>query len=184
MMITIATIQNLFSWVDASTAVVEFFGIIESLDVKVEKLGSAKLETALRELRHARNANSTEEEKSSLRAARSYFSEALSLEKKDDRKALAFLGLGMCFAQLGEKKNSLNTLIEFTSQPFNKQSLQETQILIAYKLLDQKPGNRKIPKHIVTEKENEKGELTITVEWQFYDNSDNNDDGDQWVMMM
>jgi hypothetical protein len=167
MMITIDTIKHVFSAVNTAKAVAQYFGLIESLGVKVDKLASAKLETALRELRHARNANSTKEQKSSLRAARTYFSEALSLEKKDDRKALAFLGLGMCFAQLGEEKNSLNTLIEFTSQPFDKQSLQETQILIAYELLDQtRPGNDKIPSHIVTEKENEKGELTIAVEWQ------------------
>jgi hypothetical protein len=36
--------------------------LIESLGVKVDKLASAKLETALRELRHARNANSTKEQ--------------------------------------------------------------------------------------------------------------------------
>lgn len=127
MEITITTIKAIFSTADTAKAVAKYTGLIESLGVKIDRLSSAKLDTALRELDHARNANCIDEKKSALRSARAKFSEALSLERKEKRRLLAFLGLGMCFAQLGEKQNLKNTLLELCLFNFRTNKLKRLQ---------------------------------------------------------
>lgn len=142
------TIGTIFSTVNAAKAVAEYTGLIESLGVKVDRLASAKLHTAMRELEHARNSSSLEEQRSALRQARVYLSEALSLERAEERLSLAYIGLGMVFSQLGEEQNCENTLAEFSSQPFRKRSVQSLQKEICRKILRRPANNPYLPSYI------------------------------------
>lgn len=125
MEITVATI---FSTANVARAIAEYMGLIDSLEVRINRITSSKLNTALRELKHGQNASSPDTEKSALQSARSYFSEALSLESREERLASAYIGLGMCFMQLNETENCKNTLIEFSNQPFKNDKVQGLQV--------------------------------------------------------
>ena len=118
MEITAATINTILSTTNTAKAISGYFRIIESFGISIDNLASAKLDTALRELGHARNANSDSEKKSALHSARVKFSEALSLERKPGRLTLAYLGLAMCFVQLGEGRNLKNILVEYCNRDF------------------------------------------------------------------
>ncbi len=94
-----------------SKAIGNYFGIIDSLEIKIGKLINSELDAALRAMRQA--SNSDRETQALLREARSKLNKAIYLEK-EERLVLAYLGLALCHYQLGDINNSQQTLIEFS----------------------------------------------------------------------
>lgn len=97
-------------------AIGNYFGIIDSLEIKIGKLVDSELDAALRAMRQA--SNSTNEAQTLLREARSKLNKAVHLEK-EERLVSAYLGLALCHYQLGDVNNSQQTLIEFSELEIN-----------------------------------------------------------------
>ncbi len=79
----------------------EFLKIIESTNVKVDKLIHNPFNTALKELDDAKNASSSSVAASLVESARANFAKASDLEKNEAEIA-ALAGLAMCYRFTGD----------------------------------------------------------------------------------
>ncbi|MBO1350207.1 MAG: hypothetical protein EBE86_023810 [Hormoscilla sp. GUM202] len=94
---------------NAAKSIAEYFGLIESLGTKVDKLISVELDAAFRTLKQSQI--SLNEQQTLLREARASFNKAICLEKDDERLVIAYIGLSLCHYQLGDIANAKNTLV-------------------------------------------------------------------------
>ncbi len=92
-------------------AIGQYFGLLDSLDIKVKKLIKSELDSGLAALKQAQLSDC--EQTSLLREARNKFNKAIFLEK-EERLVAAYLGLTLCHFQLGDLSNVANTLKEFS----------------------------------------------------------------------
>jgi hypothetical protein len=121
-----------FKGVDTAKGVAQLFGLLESIDVKIDKLLQVELKAGLSTLKAATNSESVAEQKILLWDARNFFQKAVYLED-DSKKAIAMLGLFCCYRWLGDEKNSveaLDTILEI--QPVTKVRLIKAVGLILY----------------------------------------------------
>ncbi len=84
-------------------SVAQYLGLVESIDVKVDLLVQSELKTGMQELEQA--VDSTTEEKSLLRSARSRFNKATTLET-GHKRCLALIGLAICHRYLDDHRNA------------------------------------------------------------------------------
>ena len=93
----------IFSAVGATKSVAELFGVIDSLDAKVDRLVRSELNAGFRNLDQARAA--ADERDSLLREARDCFNKAVGLER-GLRQGLALLGCAVCHHHLRDAVKS------------------------------------------------------------------------------
>lgn len=113
-------IRGIASLINLSVSLAGYFNLIETSDTK--QLIGSYLGAGINALKQA--INSDQEKISLLREARSRFNKAILLEK-EDRLALAHLGLAICHDCLGDKSNCLFSLneIEKVTIPLTKDAL-------------------------------------------------------------
>ena len=102
------SLYDLFTASDLFGSVGEYFGIIETLEVKIDRLTKSELDAGIRSLDQAKNSISSEK-KELIRDARRYFNKAITLES-GERLASAFLGLAFCHYYFNERKNCKDML--------------------------------------------------------------------------
>ena len=95
-------------------SVAQLFGVINSLEAKVDRLISSELSSGLRNLEQA--CSSEGEEESLLREARNCFNRAIGLES-GYRRGLAYLGLAVCHHHLEDDVNCRKALEDLLSLP-------------------------------------------------------------------
>jgi hypothetical protein len=95
-------LSTLFSSIKVAKCVGQYFGIIESLDIKIDKLIQNELNTGILNLEQA--INSDQENISLLRDARFCFNKAINLEKKE-RLFIAYVGLALIHFLLDDISN-------------------------------------------------------------------------------
>ena len=79
----------------------EFLKIIESTNVKIDKLIHNPFNTALKELDDAQNASSSSVAASLVESARANFAKASDLEK-NEAQIVSLVGLAMCYRFMGD----------------------------------------------------------------------------------
>ncbi len=84
-----------------------YLGIIESLDVKIDKIGKAELNAGLLTLKQIETSES--EKVHLLRDASRFFTKAITIEN-GERLIAAYIGLAFCQNHLGERKSCIVTL--------------------------------------------------------------------------
>ena len=108
-MADIGTLRIILQGVGTAREIAQLLGLIESANVKLDKLIQVNLNAGMTNLRDAADFDSNEERITLLREARNNLQKAAHLEK-GSRKAIALLGLSCCHAWLGDKRNSLKVL--------------------------------------------------------------------------
>ena len=101
------SVGAIFGVLNFSKSAAEYLKIIESLDMKLERLAQSELEAGMRELEQA--SKSITQQESLLQAARGRFNKAISLEK-DERLALCYSGLAFCHYHLQDFINAKDAL--------------------------------------------------------------------------
>src|SRR5262249_40732073 len=99
---------------DLSKVVAQFFGIIETLEAKVDRLVRSELNSGFRNLEQA--CNSENERESLLREARNCFNKAINLEQ-GYRLGIALLALAVTHHHLGDAANAHAALEELVALP-------------------------------------------------------------------
>lgn len=100
-----------FKGVGIAKCIGEYLGIVESINSKIDRLSQSEFEAGMRALNQASKSGS--EQNDLLREARNRFNKAISLEK-NERLALAYLGLSLChyhLQDLGNAKDALRDLL-------------------------------------------------------------------------
>jgi hypothetical protein len=100
-----------FKGVGIAKCIGEYFGIVESINSKIDRLSQSEFEAGMRALNQASKSGS--EQNDLLREARNRFNKSISLEK-NERLALAYLGLSLCHYHLqdyGNAKDALRDLL-------------------------------------------------------------------------
>lgn len=105
------TLGQVFQVVGLAQKIANLFGLVQSVEAKIDKLLHADLGAGLRHLMAARDLNSEIEQTKQVGDARTCFQRAVVLED-GPRKAIALLGLACCQEWLGETTNSRNALQE------------------------------------------------------------------------
>lgn len=100
-------ISVIFGSLNFVKSIANFTGLIESLDVKIDKLSKAEFNAGINSL--GQSTFSECERESLLREARVFFNKAISLEK-DERLILSYLGLAICHFFLGDTNNCKKAL--------------------------------------------------------------------------
>jgi len=100
-------ISGIFFSINLATKVGCYTGLIESLDMKIDKLSGTHFEAGIRSMEQAINSES--EQISLFRESRSNFNRAISLEK-NERLAMTYIGLAFCHNQLGDYDNAVDSL--------------------------------------------------------------------------
>lgn len=128
------------------SAVNDYLKLAKSLDGKVNQLAESQLNAALDFLRQARDSDLPKVRYDCLNSARVAFTTSLHLEE-GERLVIAYIGLALCFNQLGDWNNFLSTLKQFSEKEINirsfsgaisqKMGLNETGKLIRTIGLDQ-----------------------------------------------
>ncbi|MGO8955248.1 MAG: BRcat domain-containing protein [Rhodomicrobium sp.] len=108
-MADIGTLRIILQGVGTAREIAQLLGLIESANVKLDKLIQVNLNAGMTNLRDAADSDSGEERITLLREARNNLQKAVHLEN-GSRKAIALLGLSCCHAWLGDKRNSLKSL--------------------------------------------------------------------------
>lgn len=114
------SLYHLFQTSNVAQSVGEYFGLIETLEVKINRLTRAELDAGIRSLNQARN-STTSEQRELIRDARRNFNKAITLESKQ-RLASAYLGLAFCHYYFDERQNckdSLEKIIEMDALSFH-----------------------------------------------------------------
>lgn len=86
-------ITMIFHGASIAKQIAGYLGIIETMEVKLDRLAGSEFEAAIRSLKQA--ASSQSECNSLLREARSRFNKAISLENSE-RLARSYIGLALC----------------------------------------------------------------------------------------
>ncbi len=102
-----ASLGLLVEGVSLAKSIAELFGILETIDSKVDRLMESELKTGILELQQA--GNSDTEAKELLRSARQRFNKAISLET-GHKLCLSYVGLAVCHSQLQDYKNTRKAL--------------------------------------------------------------------------
>lgn len=113
------SLYHLFQTSNIAQSVGEYFGLIETLEVKINRLTKADLDAGIRSLNQARN-STTSEQRELIRDARRNFNKAITFESKQ-RLASAYLGLAFCHYYFDERQNckdSLEKIIKMDSLSF------------------------------------------------------------------
>lgn len=100
-------VKAILSGVGLAKEIAGFLGLIETLNVKIDRLSKSELEAAIRSLEQANN--SKNEKESLLREARNRFNKAISLEN-NEKLILAYIGLAICHQNLMDKDNFIEAL--------------------------------------------------------------------------
>jgi tRNA nucleotidyltransferase/poly(A) polymerase len=93
--------------VSLAKSIAEFFGVLDSIDSKVDRLIESELKTGILELQQA--ANSASEKTELLRSARQRFNKAISLET-GYKLCLAHVGVAICHSFLADHANARKAL--------------------------------------------------------------------------
>jgi hypothetical protein len=104
------------------SAVNNYLKLVKSLDEKVNQLAESQLNSALDFLKQARNSNLPKVRYDCLNSARIAFTTSLHLEE-GERLVIAYIGLALCFNQLGDWNNFVSTLQQFSEKKINIRSL-------------------------------------------------------------
>ncbi len=96
-------IKEIFDGFSFVNELAEFFGLVESLEIKIDRLTGAELEAGLRALEQA--GRSEKERVFLLREARVNFNKAISLETTNERLISAYIGLAFCHYNLDDQDN-------------------------------------------------------------------------------
>lgn len=105
-------IKTIFLGVNLAKEAAAYFGLIETLNTKIDSLKKSELEAGIRSLNQA--VNSISERPTPLREARARFNKAASLES-NERLAICYLGLALCHKNLGDDTNFINALRSITN---------------------------------------------------------------------
>lgn len=100
-------IKTILAGVGLAKEIAGYLGLIETLNVKIDRLSKSELEAAIRSLKQANN--SKNEKESLLREARNRFNKAISLED-NERLVLAYIGLAICHKNLRDRSNFIEAL--------------------------------------------------------------------------
>jgi hypothetical protein len=100
-------ITVIFAGLSYARELAGYLGLIETLNVKIDKLAGSELDAGLRALEQAKT--SEKEMVSLLREARLRLNKAVSLEK-NERLIAAYIGLAFCHYNLGDRDNCYATL--------------------------------------------------------------------------
>ncbi len=100
-------VKTILAGVGLAKEIAGYLGLIETLNVKIDRLSKSELEAAIRSLEQANN--SKNEKESLLREARNRFNQAISLED-NEKLVLAYIGLSICHKNLGDKDNFFEAL--------------------------------------------------------------------------
>ncbi len=103
------------------SAVNDYLKLVKSLDEKVNQLAESQLNSALDFLRQARNSDLPKVRYDCLNSARVAFTTSLHLEE-GERLVIAYIGLALCFNQLGDWNNFVSTLKQFSEKKINIRS--------------------------------------------------------------
>lgn len=121
------------------SAVNDYLKLSKSLDGKVNQLAESQLNAALDFLTQARDSDLPKVRYDCLNSARVAFTTSLHLEE-GERLVIAYIGLALCFNQLGDWNNFLSTLKQFSEKEINIRSFSGA--------ISQKMGLNKIGKLI------------------------------------
>lgn len=94
-------VHSIFMAKNLAISIATYFKIVESVDVKLDKLMSKDYEGAMRLLEQASYISNSNTYYNLLWDAVSKFNSALSLEKRN-KKLVSYLGLMLCYYRLGE----------------------------------------------------------------------------------
>jgi hypothetical protein len=100
-------IRMIFLGANVAKQIAGYLGLVETLNVKLDRLVGSEFEAALRSLEQA--GASISERDFLLREARSRFNKSISLED-NERLAMSYIGLAFCHAQLGDSYNAREAL--------------------------------------------------------------------------
>jgi exonuclease VII small subunit len=112
-------IKTILAGVGLAKQIAGYLGLIETLNVKIDRLSKSELEAAIRSLEQANN--SKNEKESLLREARNRFNKAISLED-NEKLVLAYIGLAICHKNLGDKSNFIEALRAIDKVKFKGES--------------------------------------------------------------
>lgn len=112
-------IKTILAGVGLAKEIAGYLGLIETLNVKIDRLAKSELEAAIRSLKQANN--SKNEKESLLREARNRFNKAISLED-NERLVLAYIGLAICHKNLKDRSNFIEALRAVNSVKFKGES--------------------------------------------------------------
>ncbi|MBD2169319.1 hypothetical protein H6G04_33705 [Calothrix membranacea FACHB-236] len=136
--------QSIKSGFNAGIFLGKFFGIIESVENKVEKLINNKYNSAIDYLNQAQKSSILEEQKTLFREARRAFTEAKDFVQYD-KLVISYLGLAICHYYLTDYENCRSTLKELSELKLVLPSLvQSTKSVLSYgyeKLQPYAPAN-------------------------------------------
>ena len=108
-MIEIATLTGVLKAAGAAKEIGKLVGLLETSDIKLDKLLQVELKAGISNLKDAERSNSEKEQKILLRDARGNFQKAAHLEA-GAKKATALIGLALCHRWLGDERNCLSAL--------------------------------------------------------------------------
>jgi hypothetical protein len=103
----LANVEIILAGLSFSKEALQYIGLQDSLDVKIDKLTNSELNAGINAVKQA--SSSDNEKITLLREARSRFNKAIALEKNENL-AFAYLGLAFCHLNLGDKTNCTNAL--------------------------------------------------------------------------
>ncbi len=115
--------------INLSKKILEFIGILQSIDSKLNKLIQCELSSGIDTLNMAARASSEESRNKFLWNALDRFISAKQLEEHE-RLCIAFLGIIFCLNCLGERENSIYNLREFAYTNFGFNDWEQVKKLL------------------------------------------------------